>query len=98
MPFTVHTARDFSDFPLDRMFREDDPYFLNVKQLARGYEEYAKKHNLVRRVCCRLRGYSLIVIKEHLDEFEVNESLLQQRSEDVALDNRSGRRRDLSDN
>lgn len=44
---SVHTARDFSDFPLGRMFTEDDPYFLNVKQLARGYEEYANKHKLV---------------------------------------------------
>ena len=43
----VHTARDFSDFPLDRMFGDDDPYFLNVKHLARGYEHYAKKHDLV---------------------------------------------------
>lgn len=44
----VHTARDFSDFPLDRMFTEDDPYFLNVKQLAKGYEHFATKHHLVR--------------------------------------------------
>lgn len=65
---SVHTARDFSDFPLERMFSEADPYFLNTKQLARGYEEYANKHGLVRKRCVfHYRFHLLKTPTEHLD-------------------------------
>ncbi|KAK4947993.1 hypothetical protein LTR10_013046 [Elasticomyces elasticus] len=41
-----HTGRDLSDFPMDRMFTEDDPYHLSREDLARGNETFAKKHEL----------------------------------------------------
>lgn len=39
-----------SDFPLGGVFTEDDPYYLNQKDLARGYETFAQKHHLVREI------------------------------------------------
>ncbi|KIW38510.1 uncharacterized protein PV06_09466 [Exophiala oligosperma] len=43
---TFHTGRPMSDFPLGGVFTEDDPYYLNQKDLARGYETFAQKHHL----------------------------------------------------
>lgn len=45
--WTVHTGRNMSDFPLDSVFTEEDPYFLNQKDLARGYEAFARTNHLV---------------------------------------------------
>jgi hypothetical protein len=33
--------------PLGRIFTQEDPYFLNGQDLARGYENYVNKHQIV---------------------------------------------------
>lgn len=43
----VHTTRDYSDFPLGRMFSQDDAVFPSRLDLARVYEKYADIHGLV---------------------------------------------------
>jgi hypothetical protein len=43
----VHTSRDYSDMPLGRIFTQEDPYFLSGKDLARGYQKYVDKHDIV---------------------------------------------------
>lgn len=33
--------------PLERIFTQEDSYFLSGKDLARGYQRYVEKHDLV---------------------------------------------------
>lgn len=33
--------------PLGRVFTQDDPYFLSGQDLARGYQKYVDKHQIV---------------------------------------------------
>jgi hypothetical protein len=33
--------------PLGRVFTRDDPYFLSGQDLARGYQKYVDKHQIV---------------------------------------------------
>lgn len=69
-----------SDFPLERVFTDDDPYFLNQKHLARGYESYSRKHNLV-RISDLLHQNCLMLTygcpKEHMDQHDSSERLLR---------------------
>ncbi|KAI1628439.1 flavin-containing monooxygenase [Exophiala viscosa] len=53
-----HTGRDLSNFPMDRIFTEDDPYHLTREDLARGYETFANRHELNIRTKSTLKAAS----------------------------------------
>ncbi|KAJ0131514.1 Ankyrin-1 [Fusarium oxysporum f. sp. albedinis] len=45
-----HTSKYFSDFPVESIFAHDYPYYLEGKDLARGFQEYVDKMRLVSNV------------------------------------------------
>lgn len=47
---TVHTTREYSDFPLGRMFTSQDPVFPGRLDLIRTYKKYVDAHGLVSNV------------------------------------------------
>lgn len=41
-----HTSKYFSDFPHGGIFDDEYPYFLGIKDLACGYQEYVDRHKI----------------------------------------------------